>query len=170
MKKDAYDIYVWPHILISSFISSIVMIILILFLFNIVPDLLIIVGPAFGVVFGFILKDYSYERYKDNGKRKYYLKLLNKNITDIIKDLKTKDADLISEDVWTTCLNSGDLRLFTHDQAGDLYDAYFYVQVHNYNAVRFVNGLLSFDKIEINNKFLLQKLENLKDKDWFKID
>ncbi len=169
MKKDAYDIYIWPHVFLSSFISSIVMTILILFLFNIVPDLLIIVGPAFGVVFGFILKDYSYERYKDNGKRKYYLNLLNKNITDIIKALKNKHADLISEDVWATCLNSGDLRLFTHDQAGDLYDAYFYVKVHNYNAVRVANRLLDPNKILENNQFLLQKLENLKDKDWFKI-
>ena len=64
---------------------------------------------------------------------------------------------------------SGDLRLFAHDQAWDLYDAYFYVRVHNYNALRFVNGLLSLDNIQENNQFLLQKLENLKDKDWFKI-
>ena len=54
MKKGAYDIYIWPYVFLRSFISSIVMIILFLFLFNIVPDLLIIVGPAFGVVFGFI--------------------------------------------------------------------------------------------------------------------
>ncbi len=170
MQKDMYDMYIFPHLFLSLLVYSTIMLILIGFLFNIAPNLFIFIGPAFGVIFGFILKDYSYELYKDNKRRKFYLNLLNENVDEIIKRLPEEGADLVSEDVWATCINSGDLKLFSYSQASDLYKTFFYVKVHNYIAVRFSNNQVAREHLMINNQFLLEKLKDLKNKNWFKIE
>jgi len=96
------------------------------------------IGALVGVYLGFKIDD-KHRKELDDKKRLFFKILLLHEIEESIELLKPKESSLIPEVIpvsaWDSLVNSGDMALFTHDQAIQM--CYTYSQIQRYNYCTF---------------------------------
>ncbi|HEX7445559.1 MAG TPA: hypothetical protein VF300_04135 [Methanothrix sp.] len=102
------------------------------------------IGALVGVYLGFKIDD-KHGRELDDKKRLFFKVLLLHEIDESIELLKPKESSLIPEVIpvsaWDSLVNSGDMALFTHDQAIQMSDTYSQIQRYNYIAERVIEDI-----------------------------
>ena len=102
------------------------------------------IGALVGVYLGFKIDD-KHGKDLDDKKRLFFKVLLLHEIDESIELLKPKESSLIPEVIpvsaWDSLVNSGDMALFTHDQAIQMSDTYSQIQRYNYIAERVIEDI-----------------------------
>jgi len=102
------------------------------------------IGALVGVYLGFKIDD-KHRKELDDKKRLFFKILLLHEIEESIELLKPKESSLIPEVIpvsaWDSLVNSGDMALFTHDQAIQMSDTYSQIQRYNYIAERVIEDI-----------------------------
>jgi hypothetical protein len=94
-----------------------------------------IIGSSTGVFIGFWLNRRNLTR-ANQERAEGYLKGLTNEISEAIGLLGNKKLQLLSDDLWQSAVNSGDLALFPYEPREDLRKAYFAMRKCNYEAIR----------------------------------
>jgi hypothetical protein len=94
-----------------------------------------IIGSSTGVFIGFWLNRRNLTR-ANQQRAEGYLKGLTNEISEAIGLLSNKQLQLLSDDLWQSAVNSGDLALFPYEPREDLRKAYFAMRKCNYEAIR----------------------------------
>jgi len=112
---------------------------------------IVIIGPLIGALVGVYLGfkiDDKHGTELDDKKRLFFKILLLHEIDESIELLKLKESTLIPEVIpvsaWDSLVNSGDMALFTHDQAIQMSDTYSQIQRYNYIAERVIEDIKDF--------------------------
>lgn len=98
-----------------------------------------IIGPLLGALAGVYLgfrKNRIHQEENDYDKKLFLLSYLRHEVRKSIELLHEDHGNLIPIDAWNSIVNSGNIVLFTHDQAIILGDIYFKTQNYNYEAKR----------------------------------
>ena len=165
-----------------------------------------LVGSFLGVFSAFLI-NYAYQSYNNHKKKNYYKDLFQKEmeesaalvsgfleVTSPKIEMKEQEAGLIFTilqelpiEYWTSCLNSGDLKLFKIGEAITLSNIYFFIKEINEERrvlLDLINDYPKTPKEEQQNlkmrierqkwlndersKALKEKMENLLESEWFK--
>jgi hypothetical protein len=94
-----------------------------------------LLGASVGVYLGF-RKNRKHQEEKDYDKKLFLLSYLRHEVRKSIELLHEPHGYLIPIDAWNSIVNSGNIVLFTHDQAIILGDIYFKIKNYNYEAKR----------------------------------
>jgi len=120
----------------------------------------LIIGPLVGVLAAYQINEWR--RWKlDQDRKKFFKNLLFEEVKKSITLLKQNKTNLIPIDGWNSLVNSGDVALF-EDQAIQLSDVYFKIQMHNYEATRTRDALeaeISIPKFKQNTDVSLGPLK-----------
>jgi hypothetical protein len=94
-------------------------------------------GPIWDVLglWGF-RKNRMRQEKQDYDKKQFLLSYFRHEVRKSIELLHERQGNLIPVDAWNSIVNSGNIVLFTHDQAIVLGDIYFRTQNYNYEAKR----------------------------------